>query len=214
MADFHERLIEAMNIRNIRGFELAKKSGLSKAQISQYVNGVYTAKQTGIYRLASALNVSEAWLMGYDVPMERSINSPALEFDNVCKIELKKFPVLGEIACGKPIYADQDFETYIEASSSINADFCLIAKGESMINARIYDGDVVFVREQSIVNNGEIAAVVIGDEATLKRWYYYPEKQKLILNPENPAYEPLVYVGEELNEIRCLGKAVSFISKL
>ena len=81
-----------------------------------------------------------------------------------------------------------------------------------MIGARIFDGDVVFIRSQSTVENGDIAAVVIGDEATLKRVYYYPDKQKLILSPENPRYEPLVFIGEELDGIKILGKAVAFHS--
>ena len=122
--------------------------------------------------------------------------------------------MLGEIACGEPIYTNEDFETFVEASMEINADFCLTAKGDSMIGARIHDGDVVFIKEQPIVDNGQIAAVIINDEATLKRWYYYPDKNKLVLTPENPKYEPLVYVGEELDTIRCLGKAVFFMSKV
>lgn len=81
-----------------------------------------------------------------------------------------------------------------------------------MIGARIYDGDIVFIKKQDMVNNGEIAAVIIDNEATLKRVYYYPEKNKIVLNPENPAFEPLVYINEELNEIRILGKAVAFQS--
>ena len=137
-----------------------------------------------------------------------------ISIKNIRSIKTKRFPMLGEIACGRPIFANEDHESYIDASSSIKADFCLIAKGDSMTGARIYDGDVVFIRSQEIVDNGEIAAVIIDDEATLKRWYYYPEKGKLVLNPENPAYEPLVYVGEELNTIRCLGKAVCFMSNL
>ena len=76
------------------------------------------------------------------------------------------------------------------------------------------DGDIVFIREQPMVNNGEIAAVIIDDEATLKRVYYYPEKQKLMLVPENTKYEPLVYIGEELEQIRILGLAVAFQSDL
>ena len=83
-----------------------------------------------------------------------------------------------------------------------------------MIGARIFDGDRVFIRSQPTVDNGQIAAVIIGDSATLKRWYYYPEQSKLILTPENPAYEPLVFVGDELAEVRCLGRAVSFMSNL
>ena len=83
-----------------------------------------------------------------------------------------------------------------------------------MTGARINDGDVVFIKEQPTVENGEIAAVIIDNEATLKRWYFYPEKHKLLLTPANDKYEPFVYVGEELNEIRCLGKAVCFMSNL
>ena len=81
-----------------------------------------------------------------------------------------------------------------------------------MIGARILDGDIVFCRQQDMVENGEIAVVLINDEATLKRVYYYPEKKKLVLQAENPKYEPFVYVGEELDEIRILGKAIAFQS--
>ena len=81
-----------------------------------------------------------------------------------------------------------------------------------MIGARIYDGDIVFIRSQSTVDNGEIAAVIINDEATLKRVYYYPNEEKLILSPENPRYAPLVYIRDELESIKILGKAVAFQS--
>ena len=100
------------------------------------------------------------------------------------------------------------------ADMDIDADFCLTAKGDSMINARIYDGDIVFIKKMPIVDNGDIAAVIIDDEATLKRVYYYPEKNKLVLQAENPKYEPFVYLNEELEQIRILGKAVYFMSKL
>ena len=133
---------------------------------------------------------------------------------NLRPIKTKRFPMLGEIACGEPIFANEDHETYIDASADIKADFCLTAKGDSMIGARIHDGDVVFIRSQPVVDNGQIAAVIIGDEATLKRWYFYPNKKKLVLTPENPAYEPLVYMGDELDSVRCLGLAVAFMSNL
>ena len=122
------------------------------------------------------------------------------------------YPLLGEIACGEPIIAEESFECYVEAGTNIKCDFCLRARGDSMINARIYDGDIVFIRQQSIVNNGEIAAVIIDNEATLKRVYLNRAEGKLVLQAENPSYEPLVYVGEELDHIRILGKAVAFQS--
>lgn len=135
-------------------------------------------------------------------------------FSNIAQITTTKIPLLGRIACGKPIYAAEERESYVQVGTDIAADFCLIAQGDSMINARIMDGDVVFCRSQSAVYNGEIAAVIIGDEATLKRVYYYPEKQKLVLQAENPKYEPLVLVGEELADVHIIGKAVAFHSDI
>ena len=136
------------------------------------------------------------------------------DITNIFPIELKKFPLLGEIACGQPIFTNEDRESYILSGTDINADFCLKAKGDSMINARIHDGDVVFIQKQDMVENGEIAAVVVnGDsEATLKRFYYYREKAMLILKPENPSYEDLIYSGEELEQVHVLGKAIAFQS--
>ncbi len=120
--------------------------------------------------------------------------------------------MLGKVACGEPIYADEDRESYVMAGTDINADFCLTAQGDSMVGARILDGDIVFCRQQDIVENGEIAAVLIGDEATLKRVYYYPENKMLVLRAENPKYKEFVYKNEELDEIRILGKAIAFQS--
>lgn len=133
-------------------------------------------------------------------------------FDNLSPISTQRVPMLGDIACGQPIIANEERESYVQVGKEINADFCLTARGDSMIGARILDGDIVFCRAQETVNNGEIAAVIIGDEATLKRVYFYPEKKKLVLQAENPKYEPFVYVGEELSDIRIIGKAVAFQS--
>ena len=105
-------------------------------------------------------------------------------------------------------------ELSTHAMEDIDADFCLRAKGESMIGARILDGDLIFIRSQPQVDNGEIAAVLIGDEATLKRIYYYPQQNRLMLNAENPAFAPLIYIGDELEQIKILGKAVAFQSPL
>lgn len=205
---FSKRMKEAMNIRNIKQIDLVEKTGLTKSAISQYYSGKYEPKQIAVLKLAEALNVNVAWLMGYDVPMEKNIKYP----DNVLKIETKKFPMLGTIAAGVPIFAEEHFESYVEAGSNIHADFCLRVQGDSMINARINDGDIVFIRKQPDVNDGEIAAVLIGDEATLKR--VYKGENELVLVAENPNYKPMVYKNEELNEIRILGKAIAFQSNV
>ena len=123
-------------------------------------------------------------------------------------------PVIGEIACGYPIFANEEDGDLVVTDADTDADFCLIAKGDSMKDARIYNGDTVFIKKTDAVNNGEIAAVVINDEATLKRVYYYPESNKLMLLPENSNYEPIVYVGDELEKIHIIGRAVAFKSDI
>ena len=155
-----------------------------------------------------------AWLEGLDKSIELEILRTQVKFENLFPIEKKRFPLLGQIACGKPIAANEEKELYVEAGANIDADFCLRAKGDSMIGARIYDGDIVFIMKQEMVDNGEIAAVIIEDEATLKRVNYYPEKDLLILKAENSQYEDLVYTGEQLNHIIILGKAVAFQSDI
>ena len=94
---FAKRMKEGMDIRNIKQVDLVEKTNLTKSAINQYYSGKYEPKQKGIFLIAKALDVSESWLMGYDVPMERTnIKYP----DNVLKIETKKFPMLGTIAAG------------------------------------------------------------------------------------------------------------------
>ena len=131
--------------------------------------------------------------------------------------EIAEIPIVGRVAAGTPILAQQNIEGYFPIPTEMvpnGESFVLRVKGDSMINARINDGDIVFIKEMPMVDNGDIAAVIIDDEATLKKVYYYPDKGKLVLYPENPNYEPFIYVGEELNSIRILGKAVYFMSAL
>lgn len=192
--------------------EVGNAVGVSKSTVKKWEDGfISNMKRDKIAKLAQVLKLNPVSLITGEAATEQTIFE---KFDNIKPLTLKKFPMLGEIACGEPIYADEDKETYVMADSDIKADFCLKAKGESMINARIYDGDLVFIQKMPMVENGDIAAVIIEDEATLKRVYYYPDQNKLILNPENSAFDPLVYIGEELNHIHILGKAVFFMSAL
>lgn len=174
--------------------------GLSKGTLSKYENEKQEPMISTVGNLAAILDVSVDYLIG----------ETDLEQYGIRPIKRKKFPMLGEIACGKPIYCNEAYETYIEAAEDIQADFCLIAKGDSMINARIFDGDIIFIKEQPIVQNGEIAAVVIEDEATLKKIYI--KTDKIILRPENPVYDDIIYEKEDMNMVKILGKAVAFQS--
>ena len=210
MDNFTNRLRIAMKQANMTQSELCAKTGISRSTMSQYCSGSFCPKNTKLKQIANALQVKETWLLGYDDIPNKPI--PLKNDSDLRPVRLKQFPVLGEIACGKPIFAQEDRGTFITADADIHADFCLIARGDSMIGARIFDGDTVFIRQQPMVNTGEIAAVIIDDEATLKRVYYDPIHARLQLVAENPAYSPLVYVGEELQYIRILGKAVGFMS--
>ena len=198
------RLKELRQAKKLTLDEVAAYIGTSKQTIHRYENGVISnIPHDKIEKLAAVLGTTPTDLMGW---------GDAYAYENIIPIKKKSLPLIGTIACGEPIYAEEEYGNFIAISSDIDASFCLRAKGDSMIGARIFDGDLVFIREQDSVDNGEIAAVIIGEEATLKRVYFYPDEAKLILSPENPKYPPLVYIKEELDTIKIIGKAVAFQS--
>ena len=205
MNDFNKRLAQVMADKNIKAAELSRRTGISKPRLSQYKNGVYVPKAEAICAIARALGVSEGFLLGNsDTPHPEVITSG----------KYKILPVVGQIACGSPVFANEEDGGVVYTDADTDADFCLIAKGDSMKDARIQNGDIVFVKKADTVNNGEIAAVIINDEATLKRVYYYPESSKLMLIAENSNYEPMVFTGDELEKIHIIGKAIAFKSNI
>ena len=206
--------------------QFAIKCELSNGYISILEKGInpktgkpVTPTLTQMKKLADGMDMSLTELLekADDIYIEFAGNYPYKDFlghslpDNILPMpEMKKVPLLGSIACGAPILAEEHIEGYVETPASIHADFTLRCKGDSMINARIFDGDLVYIRQQEEVLSGEIAAVLIDGEATLKRVRIHPDR--LILEPANPLYDPLVFRGEEMNEVRILGKAVAFTS--
>lgn len=211
---FGEKILKIRTERGMTQEELAKRLGYrSRSSIAKIEKGERDVPRRMIGDLARALGTDPSALMGWGESEEESFDELAGRY-GLLPVAKKRFPMLGEIACGEPIFAAEEREAYVTSDADIDADFCLRAKGDSMTGARICDGDIVFVKSMPIVENGEIAAVIIDDEATLKRVYYYPDKGKLILTPENSAYEPFVFTGEELNSIRILGRAVGFMSRL
>ncbi len=186
---------------------------MNKSTLSRYENGLQEPMYTVVVNFANLFNVSVDYISGAPEKAQTALPSTAgMEKYGLRPIAMKKFPMLGEIACGDPIYCNQDYETFIEASANIKADFCLEAKGDSMINARIFNGDIVFIRAQNDVENGEIAAVVIDDAATLKRVYKY--QNSIELRAENPTHKPINLEGIEMETVRILGKAVAFQSNI
>lgn len=188
--------------------DLALKMGYAdKSMIAKIEKGNVDLPQSKIMAFANALETTPGELMGWDYETEATET-----VDNIYKIDKIKLPMLGKVACGEPIFADEDRESYIMVGTDIGADFCLQCQGDSMINARIHDGDIVFVKKTDIVENGEIAVVIIDDEATLKRFFYYREQNLVILKPENPKYQDIILTGEQLNQVRVIGRAVAFQS--
>ena len=176
---------------------------MNKSDISQYVSGKAEPGQDKLMILCQALGVDPAWLMGYDT-------QPA--HPDILPVTIRRVPLLGAIACGEPILAESDLDTFAVVGNAVKCDFALRCQGDSMINARIYDGDVVFIKKQEFVDDGTIAAVLIDDEATLKRVYKLSDG-RIELRAENPVYKPIVVGGEgETRTFRVLGKAVAFQS--
>lgn len=193
MSSFAVTLKYILKEYNLKQNDLAKMTGINKSSISEYLSGNYQPKYKNILKIAQALHISP------DIFLEQP------QF-------IKQIPLLGKIAAGIPILAEENIEGYMPCNNHIQADFCLRISGDSMIGARIFDGDIVYIKKQSIVENGEIAAVLIDDSATLKR--VYKIDNTLQLHAENPKYAPLNFTIDNCTSICILGKAVALYSKL
>lgn len=206
MSNISDKILDILLSKEISYGELSDRTGIPKSALQRYATG-QTEKIPidRLERIAKAIGTSAAYLMGWE-------DSPDAKFPaNIIPMpEMRKIPLLGNIACGAPILAEDHIEEYIDIPKHIPADFALTCKGDSMINARIFDGDTVYIRQQEEVENGEIAAVLIDTEATLKRVQLYEDH--ISLEPENPQYRPIVLWGEDMNTVRILGKAVAFTS--
>lgn len=198
--------------------DLRKKMGVSMKEIARrldipyttYVNyekGLREPSNDTLAAIARFYDTTIDYLLGFtDEPNPRSLEAL------LPMPEMRRIPLLGAIACGEPILAQENLDGSVDIPRDIRADFALVCKGDSMAGARILDGDIVYIRQQDTVDNGQIAAVLIEEEATLKRVYLYPDH--IILQPENPMYRPFAYWGEDMNRVRILGLAVAFTSVL
>lgn len=203
MSVFAKRLEELLAKNDMTAAELSRKTGIPESAISNYRSGKYEAKQRRLEQLSKALHTTPAYLMGWEVQDAAPAQEIPSGFEPLPQLE--KVPRVGRIACGDPILAEENIETYDSIPSNWRADFTLICVGDSM-SPRILDGDMVAIHKQPCVENGQIAAVRIENEATLKRVYLYPDR--MVLQPENQAYAPIVLVGEEMNTVSIEGKAV------
>lgn len=201
MAKFCDVLTYLRKRSNMSQQQLADATRLKRSAVSMYETGQREPDFETLEVLADFFNVS------MDVLTGRSEN------ERTSPLSYSMRPRVGSIACGEPILAEQNIECYDAVPDFVNCDFTLVCKGDSMIGARICDGDIVCIKQQPEVENGQIAAVQIGeDSATLKRIRYLPGG--VALWPENPAYAPMIFTGEDVSKIRILGLATHFISRV
>lgn len=196
-----DRIKELRRKQKITQEQLGKMVGLTQSAIYSYEKNRTTPDTETLKLIAEALNTTINYLID------------AQSYENIYPLpKTKKVPLVGDIACGEPITADENIEGYIKVNEDIDADFCLRCKGDSMIGARIFDGDIVFIKQDVEVHNGEIAAILIDGEATLKRIYFL--NGELQLRAENPMFHTLIYTGQELETVRIIGKATYFLSRI
>lgn len=200
-----EQLKQLRATKGLTQSEMADLLGITQPAYNRYESGKRKLDPDTLSKLADYFEVSIDQLLGKQLMAFSTLGSlVANEVETFKPVRIQRLPLLGNIAAGKPIFANEEHEMMVE--TEIRADFCLKVVGDSMIGAGIMDGDVVMIRKQPMVQNGEIAAVLIDDEATLKRFYKTDSLVTLI--SENPAYPPIVYKPEDGRDILILGKAV------
>mgnify|MGYP002673114606 FL=1 len=210
--ELYKRIKELREDRHMSQEELALKTGYtSRTSIAKIEAGKIDLPQSKIVLFAKALDTTVSYLMGWED------KAPADDYSKIPNVlplpkVIKKVPLYDGIACGDPRYADPQEVDMMELPDGIRADFAVRCYGDSMIDAHICDGDIVYIRQQDDVDDGEIAAVLIDDDATLKRVYRKP--YGVVLMPANSNYEPLVYTAEDCVNIRIMGKAVACLSKV
>lgn len=201
----------AENIKKIRlehglsQAELGKIAGVSDKAVSTWELGTKIPRMGAVEKMANYFGIPKSAIVD-DAPAATTSRPIPPGFEPMPK--MKKIPLIGSIACGEPITAEQNIEKMVDVPENIRCDFSLTCHGDSMVDAGIHDKDVVYIRIQPEVENGEIAAVRIDGEATLKRVYYNPGT--LTLMPANPAYAPMIYTGPQLEEVHIEGKAVGW----
>jgi len=220
-------------LRNKKQFsqkQLADALGVPHGTYRNWEQGLRTPDTETVMKLAEYFNVSTDYIFGRDTGIttffdgQHIDNSTSEKYNqfrekgdislppNSSDIKMKKVPKLDSVTSGQLFFSERKDEYYFDVGSEIRASFCMKVKGDSMLNARILDGDYVFIHEDSQVNDGEIAAVLIGDEVLLRR--VYKNQNELVLMAENPSYKPMIYRNEELEGIKILGLAVAFQSNI
>lgn len=197
-----------MEQNNVNNKELASILNVSESTVGKWILKKSTPRMGVIEKIANYFNIEKSDLIEDKLKNTNLSQIPGIKI-------IKKFvnvPILGEIACGEPIFCQQNYDGFFQIDEDLDRpDFCLTANGDSMIDVGINDGDLVFMRETPIVENGKIAAVLIDDTVTLKR--FYKNNNEVILQPENKSYSPIIIREGDGQNIRILGEMIGMYSK-
>lgn len=209
-----DRLRQLMEERNLRQVDILRLAApycreynlkLTKSDMSQFLSGKVEPGQWKLTIIGKALNVSEAWLMGYDVPRERDHVSLPGNIVPISMVQSHKIPIIGSVAAGEPIWDEDSYDVYVDGPAK--ADFAMKVEGDSM-EPTYYNGDVIYVRSQSAVDNGRVAVVILDSTAALK--HVYRGKTALTLISDNPKYEPMVLPYDDYETVRIIGVPVGY----
>ena len=200
-----KRLNEAFHASGLSQSELCEKANINKGALSSYLSGRYFPKQIALEKLSSALNVSISYLMGFDDSSQKKVSSRPLP-SNIITPAAYAVPILGTICAGSGIHCEENFQGHFYVDRTIKADYCLKVKGDSMIDAGIYDGDVAFLRKDFDFIDGEIYAVCYGAEESASLKKLYKVDNKMMLQPCNADYNAaFVDVDDVLIVGECIG---------
>lgn len=198
---FAKNLNGLLSATGVKQYELSERLGVSESTVSSWCSGAKMPRMSKIDQMAIMFGVSRSDLL------EEKLDAQS----GILRIRFNRKPLVGDIACGTPILAEENITDYVDVPEHINCDFALKCRGRSMINLGVKEGDIVYIRSQPEVQNGQIAAVIVDgieSEATLKKFYRYDNQ--IVLVPANDEDKPFVYIGEEMARVHVQGLAVGF----
>lgn len=203
-----KNLKRELDKKNLTPTEFARIMNYPETTVFNWIHGKSYPRIDKIQEMSDYFNIYKS-----DLTEDKSTNIDLSQIPGIKMI--KKFvnvPILGEIACGEPIFCQQNYEGFFQIDEDLDRpDFCLIANGDSMIDVGVQDGDLIFMRQTPVVENGKIAGVLIDDTVTLKR--FYKNDHEIILQPENKAYSPIIIREDDGQNIRILGEMIGMYSK-
>ena len=205
--DIGSKIKAARKAAHMGQAELGEAIGIGKSSISEWESGKRSPDIDKVKDIAKVLNVKPAYLMGWDEPSPASRPLPA----GLLPVVKRRIPIIGHVAAGVPIMAEREYEEYEDDTYGLSRDYVLRVEGDSM-EPRVLDGDVVYVRQQPDVDDGQIAVVGVDDSVTLKVVYHLPNGLQLV--SLNPKYKPMIYTQANTDYLAIIGLAVAYKRRL